>query len=43
MHSGDVMSDCSNLVFYGVVWKKIDGCIGSVCFAEYVSFKAGRF
>jgi hypothetical protein len=42
MLSGNVVSESSTFVFYGVVWKEIDGCIGGDLFAEYVNFKVRR-
>jgi len=40
VYSGNVVSEISNFVFYGVVWKEIDGCNGGGWFSEYVSFEA---
>ena len=42
MHSGNVVSESNNFMFYGVVWKEIDGCIDGGYFAEYVNFKVIR-
>jgi len=39
MRSGNVVSENSNFVFYGVIWKEAGGCIGGGCFAEYVNFR----
>ena len=42
MRSGNVVSESSNFMFYGVVCEETDGCIGGGWFAEYVHFKVGR-
>ena len=43
MHSGNMVSEISDFVFYGVDWKEIDGCIGGDWFSEYVNFEARWF
>ena len=43
MHSGNMVSEISNFMFYGVDWKEIDGCIGGDWFSEYVNFEARWF
>ena len=41
MHSGNVMSECNSLVFYGVAERKFM-VVSVVVGAEYVNFKVGR-
>jgi hypothetical protein len=43
MYSGNVVSESSKFMFYGVVLKEADGCISGGWFAEYVNFKVRRF
>jgi hypothetical protein len=40
VYSGNTVSESSNSVFYWVVLKEIDGCIGGGWFSEYVNFEA---
>jgi len=42
MHSGNVMSECSNLVFYGVVKRKLM-VVSVVVGAEYVNLRLDGF
>ena len=38
-----MVPESRNFVFYWVVWKTIDGCIGGGLFSEYVNFEARWF
>jgi hypothetical protein len=42
MYSGNVESESSNFVFYGVILEEIDGCVGGSWFTECVNFKVRR-